>query len=122
MPTDKRLANPNEIADWYVVSFQPGEGDVKHQSQNMMLQIVIYYGIKYTDLGFISHSLAWAGLGWRQVGDIYGIVVDLAGKSFINVPSLAGQRSKSKDLEEGANQSGFFQCFGLKKSYEWIRT
>ena len=46
-------------------------------------------------------------------------LVHLAGENFIVVPSLAEERSQSKDLEKGANQSGFFQYFGLEKlSYE----
>ena len=56
---------------------------------------VIYYGKEHTRLRSISHSLAGASLGWRQVGDIYGIVVDLAGEGFINVSSLAEERGQA---------------------------
>merc|ERR1719233_2124760 len=66
----------------------------------------------------MSHSLARAGLGWRQVGNIYGIVVDLADKSSINIPSLAEERGQSKDLDKGANQSSFFQYFGFLGAVE----
>ena len=46
-------------------------------------------------------------------------LVHLAGENFIVVPSLAEERSQSKDLDQGANQSSFFQYFGLEKlSYE----
>ena len=76
---------------------------------------VIYYGIENISSRTNSHSLAWASLGWSQVGDIYGIAVDLAGKNF-NVPRLAEERSQSKDLDEGANQSSFFQYFGLEET------
>ena len=42
-------------------------------------------------------------------------LVHLAGENFIVVPSLAEERSQSKDLDQGANQSSFFQYFGLEK-------
>ena len=97
MPNNKNLTEPKDTVDWDVLSSQPREGGITYrQSQSMIVtDQVIYYGVENISLRSNSHSLAWASLGGRKVGDIYGIVVDLAGEGFINVSSLAEERGQA---------------------------